>query len=288
MTEPERPTRQTATRESTTGRSRDDAPHDTTPPEPGQLATQRRRRPVPRGAIWQQIAADLREQIETGQLAPDEAIPSETQLMARYDVARPTVRQAVGALRASGLLVVQRGRATTVRSAVTALTFDPTITRDASGFRTWDAQDWEDVEDPSCYRTDIGPLSADLDCAPGEPVFVMERQLVHTSRAEIMYRLYVPFATAADVPALETNPFRAPADLYQVLTDAGHALHWRDATTTAMPSPDEAVTLLIPDGVPLLIHTRITLNADQRPLALEVTHLPGDRTTIVSHSSAAT
>ena len=49
-----------------------------------------------------------------------------------------------------------------------------------------------------------------------------------------------------------------------------------------MPSPDEAATLDIPDGVPLLIHTRLTRNHDGTPLALEELHLPADRITLAT------
>jgi DNA-binding GntR family transcriptional regulator len=65
-----------------------------------------------------------------------------------------------------------------------------------------------------------------------------------------------------------------------VLSDAGHVLHWTHAITAQMPSPDIANTLDLPDGVPLLIHTRTTHDDTDRPLLLEETHLPGHRVSI--------
>jgi GntR family transcriptional regulator len=239
------------------------------------------------GPKWQQIADDLRAQIDTGDLAPGDPIPSETQLTDRYGVARATVRQAVQALRTSGLVVVEHGRATRVRASIgnsgtQRLDFNPAIRRDETGFHTWDAQGWTDVEDPSCYRATIAQHAAALHRPAGEPVFVLERQLEHDNGTQITHRTYLPFAIAATSPLLETNPFQASADLYQALTDTGHDLHWDDTTTATMPTPDEAATLDIPDGVPLIIHTRITANADNVPLILEETRLPADRTALIN------
>lgn len=83
-----------------------------------------------------------------------------------------------------------------------------------------------------------------------------------------------PAATAAAVGTSLDDPFLPPAQLYAALTDAGHTLHWRDHIQAEMPSPDEAATLDIPDGVPLLVHTRIALNTDNQPLTLEETRRP--------------
>jgi len=64
-------------------------------------------------------------------------------------------------------------------------------------------------------------------------------------------------------------PTPIPADLYRLFIAAGHELHWQETTAATMPSPNDAASLQIPDGLPLLIHLRVTLNADGVPLALE-------------------
>lgn len=55
--------------------------------------------------IYQQVAADLRRSIEAGDLEPGDALPSEQSLMAKYDVARDTVRQALGLLRDEAVII---------------------------------------------------------------------------------------------------------------------------------------------------------------------------------------
>ena len=56
-------------------------------------------------APWRQLAALLRERIESGELAPGARLPSITSLAQEYDLAVTTVQKAVGALKDEGLIV---------------------------------------------------------------------------------------------------------------------------------------------------------------------------------------
>ena len=64
--------------------------------------------PVP---PYRQIAAILKRRILSGQYPPNSRIPTESELVETYEVARTTARRAVGALRDEGLVytVPQRG-----------------------------------------------------------------------------------------------------------------------------------------------------------------------------------
>ncbi|MEV5706022.1 GntR family transcriptional regulator [Actinoallomurus sp. NPDC052274] len=61
------------------------------------------------------IAAELRQQIDSGELVPGEVLPSEAALMAQYGVARGTARQALAHLEAAGLVEVRHGKGRFVR-----------------------------------------------------------------------------------------------------------------------------------------------------------------------------
>jgi GntR family transcriptional regulator len=67
--------------------------------------------PIP---LYHQLAGLLGEQIRNGELAPGQRIPSEPQLVARYGIGRPTVRQALDSLVRQGLLCRRRGSGTYV------------------------------------------------------------------------------------------------------------------------------------------------------------------------------
>jgi DNA-binding GntR family transcriptional regulator len=64
--------------------------------------------------VWSQVAADLRHDIESGELPSGTKLPSEPELAEIYGVARVTIRTAIGSLKEAGLVVVTVGRGTFV------------------------------------------------------------------------------------------------------------------------------------------------------------------------------
>jgi GntR family transcriptional regulator len=70
------------------------------------------RSPTP---LYVQLAAILREQITSGELAPDAPLPSESYLQQEHGVSRVTVRKAVELLRNEGLVYTLPQRGTYVR-----------------------------------------------------------------------------------------------------------------------------------------------------------------------------
>jgi DNA-binding GntR family transcriptional regulator len=65
---------------------------------------------------YRTMAADLRAMIESGQLQPGDALPSESALAARYGVARGTARHALAELEGAGLVDSVHGKGRFVRS----------------------------------------------------------------------------------------------------------------------------------------------------------------------------
>lgn len=63
---------------------------------------------------YEAIAHELLVLIRGGHLTPGDRLPSERQLAARFGVSRPTVREAVGALEARGLVATRQGSGTFV------------------------------------------------------------------------------------------------------------------------------------------------------------------------------
>src|SRR6201996_2829510 len=62
---------------------------------------------VPKAA--ELVAADLRRQIIRGELAEGDALPPESDLMARFGVSRPTLREAFRVLESENLITIRRG-----------------------------------------------------------------------------------------------------------------------------------------------------------------------------------
>ena len=63
---------------------------------------------------YRQIAAIIKRGILSGQYPPDTRIPTETELVETYEVARSTARRAVAALREEGLVYTVPARGTYV------------------------------------------------------------------------------------------------------------------------------------------------------------------------------
>jgi DNA-binding GntR family transcriptional regulator len=77
-----------------------------------------------------QIAADLRDAIQRGELAPGARLPSTSELALQYGVARGTVRAALRPLHEEGLLVARQGSGVFVRSSASAGMADQTDQQD--------------------------------------------------------------------------------------------------------------------------------------------------------------
>jgi DNA-binding GntR family transcriptional regulator len=64
--------------------------------------------------LWQQVADDLRAEMDSGELAIDTRLPSEFELADQYGVSRDTIRRAIQELVSENRLVVLHGRGTFV------------------------------------------------------------------------------------------------------------------------------------------------------------------------------
>ncbi|MFB7497340.1 GntR family transcriptional regulator [Streptomyces sp. NPDC056161] len=233
------------------------------------------------GALYQQVAAAIREAILSGEFAPDSLLPSEAQLMARYGVSRPTVRNAIAALRAEGLIDVRHGKGSFVRSSgQPRLTLERRIGHTAEGrFVMPNGDIWQEAEEPGTYRTrttkETGRL---LQLDEEEALFGCDRLLIDPSTGtRAMHRTLIPFEVAEAVPLLGKEPCKPAAAIYWVLTQAGHHLSWTETVRAHMPLPDERTTLQLPDATPILHVARTAHDTDGRPLFLEELRFGADR-----------
>ena len=64
--------------------------------------------------LYSQLVSIVKRNLSAGTLAPGDLLPSESELCRVFDISRSTVRQAIGALEAEGLVVRKQGRGTFV------------------------------------------------------------------------------------------------------------------------------------------------------------------------------
>jgi GntR family transcriptional regulator len=240
-------------------------------------------------SLYGQIADQLREAIQHGDLAPGEQLPTEQQLMDRYDVSRNTVRLALGALTNEGLISSSQGRGSFVRER-TPLQFFASRT-DSRSRREQLVKDafLSDAEEQG--RT--GRIDLDVAIVRAAPQFATRLQLddnaIAVARRRVQYcddepyalaDSYFPYELVRDSPIAQ--PGNLPQGANKVLDDLGHdQVRFRDEITTRMPTSDEAHRLNIGPGTPVAQLLRTAYDQNDRPVRLAATILPGDRYVLV-------
>ncbi|WP_461008778.1 GntR family transcriptional regulator [Streptomyces capparidis] len=226
-------------------------------------------------ALYKQLAAEIRKGMVSGEYPAGSLLPSETALIERYGVSRPTVRNAIAALRAQGLIEVVHGKGSYVRGVPAGP--KATLNRDVIQASTQQHDTpadawWRPGEEVTVHRGEADQATAALlGIEEGEAVFTVECAATDPETGvKVMYRRVLPFAVA-DGTALAEAPDAEPGRAYSALAAAHGSLSWRDTISARMPLPDEAAALDTPEATPVLHATRITQTADGRPLILEET-----------------
>jgi DNA-binding GntR family transcriptional regulator len=73
--------------------------------------------PIAPVAPYRQIAEIIRRRIKSGRYGPDTRIPTESEIVEEFEVARTTARRAVGVLREEGLVYTVPNRGSYVTRA---------------------------------------------------------------------------------------------------------------------------------------------------------------------------
>jgi GntR family transcriptional regulator len=238
--------------------------------------------------LYGQIADQLRDAIQRGDLAPGQQLPTEQQLMEHHDVSRNTVRLALGALTNEGLISSSQGRGSFVRERTPLHYFaSRTDSRSRREQLTKDAF-LSDAEE----RGRAGRIDLDVAIVRADPEFATRLQLddnaIAVARRRVQYcdeqpyalaDSYFPYELVRDSPIAQ--PDNIPHGANKVLDDLGHVqVRFRDEITVRMPTTDEARRLNIAPGTPVAQLLR-TAYDDDRAVRLAATILPGDRYILV-------
>jgi DNA-binding GntR family transcriptional regulator len=232
---------------------------------------------------YQRIASALRTDIRAGSYRPGDRLPAETALMDRFNVSLPTLRQAIGVLRAEGLVESRHGIGTFVRS-------DQRLTR-RSRHRYGAARGRAGLL-TAHLRHEItfagrGPLperiAEAMDAAAGDEVVIRRRNLYDrdTGRLEEIGASYLPLAIAGGT-YLE-QPAVVPKALFRCVEDITRRRYSTalDRWVARPATSEEASAFDLPSGAAVLhvIHTARDENGD----VLEVSESvwPADRVVFI-------
>jgi GntR family transcriptional regulator len=246
--------------------------------------------------LYHQMAALLRDQIAQGVLAPDQQVPTEGELAKTYNTSRNTVRLALNALRAEGLLTSVQGRGTFVRSApamkyYASLTGSRRKRLDSDRRHDTFTQQVEAQGKVARQVSTVEVVPADAEIAAhlkqeiGGRVAVRRRVMYADGEPVQLGDSYYPLAIVEGSKIMQ--PADVPEGTDQVLEDLGHTpTLYEDEITWRMPTADEATTLRMEPGTPIGRLLRTTLDQNGSPIEAYSVILPGDRHVLLYEVSA--
>lgn len=231
---------------------------------------------------YRQVADALRREIDSGTFPPGARLPSESELSARFDASRNTVRSGLSLLVSQGLITSSQGLGYEVRS-------HEVFELNASRF-----ENLEFPQSGDAYNTDVKnagrrphqTFRVEMQPAPEAVAKRLEVDPGATTVLRFCHRYVddVPWSTQATYyPAwlVEASPRLAePGDIGEGTTRylAGQGVEqvgYFDEIATRMPTPEEARLLEIGAGVPVLLWTRTGYSVD-RPIRCTITTFRGD------------
>lgn len=224
---------------------------------------------------FKQIAQQLRAAIAAGRVAAGEKVPSESQLMQHFGVARMTVRQALAELRSEGLLVAEHGRGVFVRErpVVRRVASDRFARRHREAGKAAFIAEAQGVGLPSVDELEVGseapsPAVREALSIPARArVVARHRRYLMDGQPVELASSYVP-ASIAKGTQIE-QPDTGPGGIYARIEEAGHVLaEFSEEVAARMPTPEERRRLRLPAGTPVLTVRRIAFDSNGVPVEL--------------------
>jgi GntR family transcriptional regulator len=227
-------------------------------------------------AVYKQIADHLRAAIVRQRLREGDQLPSETQLMAHYGVARMTARNALRVLQDEGLITAEHGRGVYVRARppVRRLASDRFAQRhrkEGKAAFTVEAEQAgsEPAVDMIAVSRAVPPaeVAERLNIGEKAKTVIRSRRYLLDGRPVETAVSYIPADLAEGTPITDPNP--GPGGIYARLEESGHTLEqFTEEVSARMPSPDEVRVLALRPGVPVFRLVRTAFDTDGR--AVEV------------------
>lgn len=216
---------------------------------------------------------------------PGSELPSEAELMAEHGVSRNTIRRALDALEAQGLVTSSQGSRRIVRDThrwqwsmsewERAHSYDGDAW--ANTIRAQGGEPYNDIQ----ITTIAAPeeVAKALRIEPDTPIQARFRvRSVNGEPHQLCNSYFPPFVTDNNELFWKPGDLGVPGGL---LAATGHKqARWHDALSARMPTDEEVQALRMPPGTPMLVHTRTGFDAEDRPVRYMVTRMAADRVEI--------
>lgn len=199
--------------------------------------------------VYSQLASLLREKIGLHEWAPGSRIPSEHELMARFDISRGTVRRAISELVDEGFLVQVRGSGTFVSERALShpagerpLSFGESLREQGKDFVTH-VLEKRVVPAPS-------DVAEHLRIQPGSPVLYLLRVRTVDGKPVICQE---GWENLGECPGLEDADFSQETAFDAVERCSGRKITWSKVRYSASAAGERAKALGCGEGDPVLV-----------------------------------
>jgi GntR family transcriptional regulator len=210
----------------------------------------------------EQIAAELRDLIMRGELSPGTQLPSTAQLVARYGVANATIQHALKALKDEGFLDSRVGKGVYVRDRQLFVIDAAAYIAPAPGRFRYQLLSVDNIAPPA-------DIVDGLQLAPGATAIIRTRILFHDEQPVELSASYYPADIAANSSLAKAAKIRGGAP--RALSDLGFPQRrFVDRISARPPTVEEAETLDLPDGTPVIRQLRVIYSDNERPVEASV------------------
>ncbi|WP_256106819.1 GntR family transcriptional regulator [Streptomyces sp. ODS05-4] len=244
------------------------------------------------------IADDVRMQIERGDLRPGDSLPTLAELCERWSCSMNAARAAVALLKSQGLITAGRGKAPRVRVPPRRVVRSSDRHQAEKDLAARSESERAEVGEA---ETNLGMSIADQEFSSVYEVIEADEQVaralgVPTGEQTLSRRYqsrdkrtghllsssisYLPISLISENPEImdATNEPWPGGTQHQLSTVGIEIMTMIDEVTGRMPTTVEVQEWGLPEGVPLLVCRRISLDGDGRVVEVSDADYPADRT----------
>ncbi|MCT2547915.1 GntR family transcriptional regulator [Streptomyces atratus] len=232
---------------------------------------------VDRRSLHERIAADLRDQIMGGDLAPGASLPSTVHLKERFDASNATVQKALQLLKDEQLVIGRAGASVTVREHRQRTVRPASYMAPAGSGKPyrWLTEAARNGSRAHSKLLEVAEAVPPADVAealrlPKSGTAVLRRQLLTMDDEPVeLAASYYPLDIAHGTAMTERR--KIPGGTPTLLAELGHPPRLGvDRVSARVPTQDQYQALRLPGGLPVLRTLRVVYSDDERPIEATV------------------
>ena len=228
-------------------------------------------------SLHERIAADIRDEIMTGDLAPGAKLPSTAQLKARFDASNATIQKALQVLKDERLVIGRAGAAVTVRehrqrTMRPAAFMAPAGSSEPYRWLTEAAKHGTQAHSTLLDVAEVRPpadVSSALNLAENETALLRHQVLSIDGEPVELVKSYYPLAIAQETPIKDKRKIKGGTPT--LLAELGYPpLLSVDRVSARVPTQEPYQALNLPSDLPVLRTLRVVYSDGQRPIEVTV------------------